>query len=233
MASPDLVIEATADAAAAAAASIVHERLRAAIDERGEASAAFSGGSTPTPMLAALARVPLPWERVHVFQVDERVAAEGDPARNSLALRRVLLDRVGAHAHLMDVTAPDLDGAAARYGAAIVAREPFDVVHLGIGDDGHTASWPPGDAVIDERDRAVAIVGPFNGHLRMTITPPVVDRARTVVFLVVGASKADALRRALRGDHAVPATRAIGDRTVIVADRAAAGAASGDHAAPT
>jgi 6-phosphogluconolactonase len=168
-----------------------------------------------------LAREPLAWECVDVFQVDERVAPDGDPDRNSTALRRALLDRVDAHAHLMDVTADDLGEAARRYGELLTAHEPLDLVHLGVGDDGHTASWPPGDPVIRERNRAVAIVGPFNDFVRMTITPPVVDRARSVVFLVGGPSKAGALSRLVDGDPQLVATRALGPRTLVIADRAA------------
>jgi 6-phosphogluconolactonase len=221
VASAHLVVEPTAEAAAQRAARLIADALAAAIEERGRANVAFSGGHTPTAMFDALAHEPLAWMRVHVFQVDERVAPDGSPARNSTALRRSLLDRVDAHAHLMDVTADDLGEAARRYGELLTAHEPLDVVHLGVGDDGHTASWPPGDPVIAERDRAVTIVGPFNDFVRMTITPPVVDRARSVMFLIGGASKAGALDRLLAGDPTLVATRAFGPRSVVIADRAA------------
>ena len=177
-------------------------------------------------MLEALALTPLPWQRVHVFQVDERVAPDGDAERNSTALCRALLDRVETNAHLMDVTASDLAEAAQRYGALLQRHEPLDVVHLGIGDDGHTASWPPGAPVIDDRERDVAIVGLFRGFVRMTITPRVVDRSRAVVLLVAGAEKATVLARMLAGDRTVVASRVLGPRTVIVADEAAARAAT-------
>jgi 6-phosphogluconolactonase len=221
VASPHLVVEPTAGAAARAAAHLVFDALRTAIDARGRASAAFSGGQTPIPMFEQLARLTLPWERVDLFQVDERVAPDDDPARNRGALQRSLLDHITATAHLMDVTATNLDRAAARYAAELSRYEPLDVVHLGLGDDGHTASWPPGDAVIDQRQRAVAIVGPFNAHVRMTVTPPVIDRSRTIIFLVIGATKAPALSRVLDGDPTLPATRAIRGDTIVVADRAA------------
>ena len=221
MAPTRLVVEPTADAAAQKAARVIADALTSAIEERGRAGIAFSGGRTPTVMFDALARTPLQWERVYVFQVDERVARDGAPDRNSTALRSALLDRVDARAHLMDVTADDLDAAARRYGALLAEYEPLDVVHLGVGEDGHTASWPPGDPVIHERDRSVAIVGPFNDFVRMTVTPPVVDRARSVVFLVGGASKANALDRLLAGDPTLVATRALGPQTTVVADRAA------------
>ena len=177
-------------------------------------------------MLEALALDPLPWHLVHVFQVDERVAPDGDPARNSTALQHALLDRVDTNAYLMDVTASDLTDSPRRYAALLQARAPLDVVHLGIGDDGHTASWPPGASVVDDRDHDVAIVGPFRGFVRMTITPRVVDRAAAVVLLVAGADKATALARALSGDRSLPASRVLGERTVIIADEAAAPAGS-------
>jgi 6-phosphogluconolactonase len=219
----DLVVEPTADGAARAAAAVIGASLRAAVEARGRASVAFSGGNTPTPMLEALALVALPWHQVHVFQVDERVAPDGDAARNSTALQHALLDRVETNAHLMDVTASDLVESTQRYAALLREHQPLDVVHLGIGDDGHTASWPPGAPVIDERDD-VAIVGLFRGLVRMTITPPVVDRARSVVVLVAGADKAPVLARMIAGDPSVVASRVLGAHTVIVADAAAAAA---------
>ena len=200
--------------------------LRAAITARGAAGVAFSGGHTPTAMLEALALISLPWQHVHVFQVDERVAPDGDPERNSTALRHALLDRVETNAHLMDVTALDLVASAQRYATLLQRHEPLDVVHLGIGDDGHTASWPPGAPVVDDRDHDVAIVGLFRGFVRMTITPRVVERARSVVVLVAGGEKAPVLGRMLAGDRSVVASRVLGPRTVVVADRDAAPAAS-------
>jgi 6-phosphogluconolactonase/glucosamine-6-phosphate isomerase/deaminase len=171
---------------------------------------------------------------VHVFQVDERVAPDGALDRNSTALRHALLDRVDTNAHLMDVTASDLVESAQRYADLLHPHQPLDVVHLGVGDDGHTASWPPGAPVVDERVRAraardragsddVAIVGLFRGFVRMTITPRVVDRARAVVLLVAGADKAPMLARMLAGDPTVVASRVLGPHTTVVADEAAAG----------
>ena len=233
MAPADLIVEPTAKQAARTAADLIAASLRAAISERGTASVAFSGGQTPTAMLEALAVLPLPWQQVHVFQVDERVAPKGDTARNSTALRHALLDHVNTNPHLMDVTASDLVESAQRYADLLHTHEPLDVVHLGVGDDGHTASWPPGAPVIEDRARAarsragnddVAIVGPFRGFVRMTITPRVVDRARAVVLLVVGADKASVLTRLLAGDPTVVASRVLGPRTTLVADKAAAAA---------
>jgi 6-phosphogluconolactonase len=171
-------------------------------------------------MLVVLAAVDLDWEHVHVYQVDERVAPEGDPNRNATLLRRALLEPApipSENVHLLPVDADDLDAAARQFGSELPV---LDVVHLGIGADGHTASWPPGDPVVSITDRLVAVVGPFNGHVRMTITPPAVDQAERVVFLVTGAAKRDALARVLRRDPSVPATRVGLDRAVIYCDEA-------------
>jgi 6-phosphogluconolactonase/glucosamine-6-phosphate isomerase/deaminase len=133
-------IRVAADAAAAAtdAAEWLAGQLRNAVRRRGAASLALSGGSTPGVMLTVLASLDVPWRKVGVWQVDERVAPDGDPARNARLLAQ--LDGTGARVRAMSVTARDLAAAARRYAAQLPDR--FDVVHLGLGDDGHTASWP-------------------------------------------------------------------------------------------
>lgn len=218
------------EALASLAASRVAVLAETALAERGRAVLALSGGSTPGRMLAALARCGLAWGRVHVFQVDERVAPDGDPDRNASALRANLLERVPipeANVHLMPVTAPDLAAAARAYAAELAETTGdgvLDVVHLGLGDDGHTASWPPGDPVVDADgpdDADVAVVGPYRGRLRMTLTPAVVNRARAVVWLVDGADKAPVLERLLAGDPALPASRVRTDRAVVLTGSAA------------
>ena len=226
MASADLIVEPTAERAALRAADRISASLRSAVTARGTASVAFSGGHTPTLMLEALAEHTLPWPRIHVFQVDERVTPDGDDERNGTALCRALLDRVEANSYLMDVTASDLVESAKRYADQLHAHAPLDVVHLGIGDDGHTASWPPGDAVIDERDQDVAIVGPYRGFVRMTITPRVVKSARAVVLLVTGDDKASVLARVISGDRSLVASHVLGARTVVIADGPAAATSS-------
>ena len=208
-------METLADGAALAAraAELVTERLTEAVARRGRATLAVSGGSTPGAFLAELSQRALPWEAIHVFQVDERVAPPGDPERNLTGLQGALLDRASipaANVHPMPVNDPDLEAAAAAYANELRkvagAESQLDVVHLGIGDDGHTASWPPGDPVVDVTDD-VAVVGPFNGRLRMTLTPPAVNRAGWIVWLVRGASKAPAVEGLLAGDPALPASR--------------------------
>jgi 6-phosphogluconolactonase len=195
------------------AAVWVADRLWSAIAEREAAHLAVSGGSTPLAMFTALAAMPLPWSQVHVWQVDERVAPHGDSRRNAGQLDA--LAEAGAVIHLMDVTNPSLPTAASAYAAALPDR--FDVIHLGLGDDGHTASWPPRDPVVTLTQR-VAVVGPFNDLVRLTLTPPVVNNARHVMFLVAGANKASMLARLRRGDLTIPATAVRRAGTTILTD---------------
>ena len=210
------------------AAEMIARRLRDAVRRRGSATIAFSGGSTTPPMLAVLAMLDVPWPAVEVFQVDERVAPDGDPDRNVGQLAVLPLtdgrppagqDRA-AVLHAMPVTATDLDAAAARYSASLPER--FDIVHLGMGDDGHTASWPPGDPVIDSA-RPVDISGEFNGRVRMTLTPGTVNRARMRLELVAGAGKAPMVERWLARDTTIPIQRLRRTDTVVVLDGAAGG----------
>ena len=215
-----------APALASRTAELVAARLAEAIDARGRATLAVSGGSTPLAFFADLALRTLPWEDVHVFQVDERAAPPG-PERNLTGLREALLERApipAANVHSMPVDEPDLAAAAAAYGeeirAVIGTGGRLDVVHLGLGDDGHTASWPPGDPVVEAIDD-VACVGPFNGRLRMTLTPPAVNRSGWIVWQISGATKAAALRGLLAGDPALPASRVRRHDVTLLADGAA------------
>jgi 6-phosphogluconolactonase len=226
-----LKLEVLADGAAVAAqgAALVAASARAAMAARGRFVFAVSGGHTPWRMLRALAALDVPWPAVHVIQVDERVAPAGDPDRNLTHLRESLL----AHAplrpeqvHPMPVEAADLEEAAARYAASLaeLAGSPpvVDLVHLGLGPDGHTASLVPGDSVLDVVDADVAVTGVYQGRRRMTVTYPLLDRARQILWLVTGVDKVEMLARLLDGDGAIPAGRVARDRAVALADRAAA-----------
>ena len=166
-------------------------------------------------MFAALLREEVPWEQLTVWQVDERVAPDGHPARNSLQL----LD-LPAQVRPMPVTSADLRAASRRHASSFPDR--FDVVHLGLGDDGHTASWPPGDPVV-ESDRPCEVVGEFNGFCRMTLTPPVVNAARARLILASGATKAPMVARWLLRDPDIPIDRVRRSGTWTFLDRAAAG----------
>jgi 6-phosphogluconolactonase/glucosamine-6-phosphate isomerase/deaminase len=203
------------DDAAARAATEIATRLTAAVAERGRAALAVSGGSTGPRLLGALAAAELPWDVIGIWQVDERVAPDGDPARNA----NQLADVPGTH-HLMPVTAPDLPAAAADYAAGLPDR--FDVVHLGMGPDGHTASWPPGDPVIDST-KPVDLSLPYQDHVRMTLTPEVVNGAAARVALITGADKAPAVASWLEGDGTgLPIARVSPDATIVVLDPPAA-----------
>lgn len=203
--------------AATAAAEWVVRQLRNAVRRRGVATIAVSGGSTPALMFADLAQMDVPWAAVEVWQVDERVAPDDDPARNAHLLTALPLAE--RQLHLMAVTVRDLRAAARRYGAGLPER--FDVVHLGMGDDGHTASWPPADPVIDSAE-PVALSGRYSGFVRMTLTPVVVNAARHRLVLAPGAAKATPMRRWLLEDRSLPIQRVRRTNTVVVIDDAAA-----------
>jgi 6-phosphogluconolactonase/glucosamine-6-phosphate isomerase/deaminase len=203
--------------AAAVAAEWLAFQLRNAARRRGIATLAVSGGSTPALMFADLATRDVPWDRVVVWQVDERLAPDGDRARNAGLLALLPLPRT--RLRLMPVTARHLPSAMRRYIGGLPAC--FDVVHLGIGDDGHTASWPPGDPVIDAQE-PVAMSAPYAGYTRMTLTPAVVNAARHRLVLAPGASKAEPLARWLLDDRSLPIQRVRRADTVVVIDSAAA-----------
>lgn len=218
-----------AESVALRAASWLAAQAREAVAARGRFAFALSGGRTPWQMLRALATEEVPWKDVHVFQVDERVAPAGDPDRNLTQLREILLGRVALpeeNLHAMPVEQPDLGAAAASYARALgaVTGTPavLDVVHLGLGADGHTASLVPGDPVLEVNGADVATTGLYAGRRRMTLTYPLLDRARRILWVITGADKAPVLPRLLAGDRAIPAGRVRADRAVLLADAAAA-----------
>jgi 6-phosphogluconolactonase len=228
-------IEILADSAALAkrAAAFVAADARTAVATRGIFTLAVSGGSTPAEMLRALAGEDVPWPSVHIFQVDERVAPAGDPDRNFTHLAECLLSHAPLapeQIHAMPVEESDLNQAAVRYADELkkitgsVGEPPaLDLVHLGLGPDGHTASLVPGDPVLDVSNRDVALAGPYQGRHRMTLTFPAIDRARAILWLVTGANKRPMLTRLLAADPAIPAGRVRQDNAWLLADAAAAG----------
>ena len=220
-----LEVEVLPDAQAVAqrGAEIVASAAAAAIAERGLFTFAVSGGRTPWAMFADLAGK-LPWEKVTIFQVDERIAPDGDPDRNLTQLQRSLPPGGAADVRAMPVWAEDLEEAATIYAAALPQR--LDLVHLGLGPDGHTASLIPGDPVLDVSDRDVAVTGEYQGRRRMTLTYPVLNRARQILWLVTGDDKVDALARLRAGDLSIPAGRVSTANALVVADAAAAGSTS-------
>ena len=220
MSTPDLEILPDAEAVAERGAELVAERAAEAVADHGTFTFAVSGGRTPWAMFAHLAGK-MPWEKVTIFQVDERVAPEGDPDRNLTQLQRSLPPGGAADVRAMPVEDDDLERAAADYASAL--PDALDLVHLGLGPDGHTASLIPGDPVLEVRDRAVAVTGEYQGRRRMTLTYPTLERARHVLWLVTGEDKVDALRRLLAGDRSIPAGRLKATHSLVLADEAAAG----------
>jgi 6-phosphogluconolactonase len=212
-----------ADAVARRGAEVVADHASAAIADHGSFSFAVSGGRTPWAMFADLAGK-MPWEKVTIFQVDERVAPDGDPDRNLTQLERALPAGGAADVRPMPVWSEDLVVAAAQY-AGELPRE-LDLVHLGLGPDGHTASLIPGDPVLEVSDRDVAVTGEYQGRRRMTLTYPVLDRARAILWLVTGEDKVDALARLRAGDTSIPGGRVSSDHALVIADTAAAGSSS-------
>jgi len=212
-----------------AAATRIANLARAAVAARGRFIMAVSGGRTPWLMLHALADAQLPWEKIHVVQVDERVASATDPQRNLVHLRESLLDRMllpAENVHAMPVEAADLEHAAGQYAQTLcgLAGQPpvLDLVHLGLGADGHTASLVPGDPALAVTDADVAMTNPYQGRRRMTLTFPIINRSRQVLWLVTGREKAGALARLRGDDPAIPASQVRKDRALVLADRAAA-----------
>jgi 6-phosphogluconolactonase len=219
-----------AETVAQKGAEIIAAEARAAVKARGRFTAAISGGRTPWQMLGVLAKEDLPWDSMHIVQVDERVAPEGDVDRNLTHLRESLL----AHAplrpeqiHAMPVESTDLEAAVKRYALALqeIAGSPpvLDLAHLGLGPDGHTASLVPGDAVLNITDSDVALTEFYQGRRRMTLTYPILNRTRRILWLVTGTDKVAALARLRQSDPAIPAGRILAANALVLADQAAAG----------
>ena len=208
-------------AVAARAAAYVAAQARAAVADHGQFTFAVSGGRTPWAMFAELASEDMPWGQSVFFQVDERVAPEGDPDRNLTHLLESLPPEADGGVRPMPVDLDqDIDAAAAQY--ATVLPERFDLIHLGLGPDGHTASLVPGDPVLEVADRDVAVTQPYQSHRRMTLTYPVLNRARQILWLVTGDDKVDALARLRAGDRTIPGGRVDAEHQLIVADASAA-----------
>lgn len=223
-----------ADAVAKQAARFIAQAAGEAILQRRRFVLALSGGRTPWVMLRLLAREAVSWSDVDIVQVDERVAADDSTDRNFMRLRESLKGSGlrDQQVHAMPVTSDDLREAADAYSATLseLAGWPpvLDLVHLGLGADGHTASLLPDDPVLEVVDRDVAITGPYQGHRRMSLTYPAINRARHILWVVTGADKASALARLRAGDRGIPAGRIRRDRVTLLADRAAAGELKAD-----
>ena len=207
------------DAVAERGAEHIAELAAAAVAGRGRFTFAVSGGNTPWQMFADLAGM-MPWEKVTIYQVDERVAPDGDDERNLTHLQRALPPGGAADVRAMPVWADDLDEGAALYASSLPDR--LDLVHLGLGPDGHTASLVPSDPVLEVDDRDVATTGEYQGRRRMTLTYPALERARRILWLVTGEDKAEVVRLLRDHDGSIPAGRVSGERALLLADEAAA-----------
>ena len=225
-------IETFADAQTVAeeAARFIAGEARSAIAERGRFVFAVSGGHTPWIMLRALAEEDVDWDKIHLAQIDERVAPAGDPDRNLTHLRESLLEHAPLppqQLYAMPVESADLESGAKEYAkvlAKIAGANPvLDVVHLGLGPDGHTASLVPGDPVLEINDADVAVTGVYQNRRRMTLTYPVLNRARRVLWLLTGVEKVEMLKRLSEADPSIPAGRVNQERALVFADRAATG----------
>jgi len=223
-----LTIAASADQAAEAAAQFISARIAEAVAARGRCTLALSGGRTPWTALERLASLDPPWHALKVFQVDERVVDDQDPRRNASRIRSILVGPgrlASVHFHAIPVD-PPLASAAMRYQeeltAAAGAPPTLDVVQLGLGADGHTASLVPGDPLCEVTDREVGVSGPYDGTVRLSLTFPPINRARAVLWLIAGAEKRPALARLLARDPSIPAARVSAERATLIVDRAAA-----------
>jgi len=222
-------VEPDAKVVARRAAAIIAADARDAVVARGRFIMAVSGGHTPWQMLRLLAGEKVPWEQVHIVQVDERVAPAGDPDRNLTHLRQSLLTRVPLRPeqiHAMPVETPDLEAGAKSYAQTLqeIAGSPpvLDLAHLGLGPDGHTASLVPGDPVLDVTDADVALTGVYMGRRRMTLTYRMLDRSRRILWVVTGSDKAGPLARLRDGDRSIPAGRVRQEQALVLADTPAA-----------
>jgi 6-phosphogluconolactonase len=226
----EVLVYPDAETVARRAAEFIVRQAQEAIALRSQFTLAMSGGSTPWRMLTWLVQSELPWEQVQIFQVDERILPVSDEGRNWTHLEQILrphsallADRV----HPMPVNESNLESAAGRYASLLarVAGQPavLDLVQLGLGTDGHTASLVAGDPVLSVVNRDVAITQPYQRHERMTLTYPAINRARQILWVAVGQEKKSAMARLLNGDNSIPAGRVRDDDATVMTDSAALG----------
>ena len=219
---------ADADAVAKEAARLIAVESRTSVATRGRFIIAVSGGKTPWQMLRALASEDVPWNSLHVVQVDERIASGGGPDRNLTHLRESLehAPLTPERIYAMPVEEADLEAGTQKYARKLqeIAGSPpiLDLAHLGLGPDGHTASLVPNDPVLDVADRDVALTGIYMNRRRMTLTYPMLNRSRRILWLVTGAEKLGMLPRLRAADRSIPAGRVRQERALVLADRAAA-----------
>ena len=216
---------------AEAAALWTAERITGAVTARRACYLALAGGETPRGCYERLARPPyresLPWGSVFVYWSDERQVPLDDPASNYAMAKAALLDHVPIPPEQVFPLVADPTPTLRRVPADAGGRPRFDVIHLGLGDDGHTASLFPGSPVLQEVRALAAVVhnAPKPPPERLTFTLPLINAARAVLFMVQGASKREALARVRRGDPDVPASHVqpVDGELQFLVDRAAMG----------
>lgn len=218
----------SADDVAKEAAIYIADRIRENIARKGFFTMAISGGRTPWAMIKELAQEDLPWEKVFLFQVDERIAPDAHPDRNLTQLFKAIEgSRLVLRLNIfpMHVIAEDLDAACAEYESHIrrmTENGKLDLVHLGIGTDGHTASLIPGDPVLDIEDKSVAITGSeYQGRRRMTLTYPLINHAEKILWVVTGEEKAEMLNRLLHMDTSIPAGKIAQHHAILLTEESA------------
>jgi 6-phosphogluconolactonase len=229
-----LIVEDSVELVAKRAADWIAAAVADDVAERGRAVVALSGGKTPWLAFADLARRNLPWGAVHLAQVDERVVPITDERRNAMLMRQIFIDRglvPASQLHMMPVEDGDIVQAADAYSDELAqlcgGRLWFDLVQLGLGADGHTASLVPHDPALNEREHNVAVTGEYFGTRRMTLTYPAINRARRILWLVTGAEKSAVLANLLARGGAtsdvapMPALGVSRERATVIADRAA------------
>ena len=225
----EIKIFSDAETVACEAAKVIAAEARAVVAVRGKFVLAVSGGKTPWLMLRALAEETVPWAQMQIVQVDERIAPAGHADRNLTHLRESLAHAPlrGEQIQAMPVEENDLEVAAAKYArtlAQLTGSPPvLDLVHLGLGVDGHTASLIPGDPVLDVMNQDVALTGIYQGRRRMTLTYPLINRSRKILWVVRGVEKAEMLSRLRACDVSIPAGRIVSAPALVLADWVAAG----------
>jgi 6-phosphogluconolactonase len=229
-----MIIHVFADVEAVAreAANFIAGIARQDILARGRFVMAVSGGRTPWQMLCALGQEDIPWKDVHIVQVDERLAPAGHPERNLTLLHESLLENtrvIPEQIYAMPVGNLDPEIMAENYALTLqrIAGNPpvLDLIHLGMGNDGHTASLFPGDPVLKILDKDVALTGLYQGRRRMTLTYPVINRSRRILWIITGREKVEMFKRLREADESIPAGCVSRSKTIVIVDKEAAGKA--------
>jgi 6-phosphogluconolactonase len=218
----------TADQVAAGAAAYLEQEIRFALTHQKSFSLAISGGRTPWEMLKILSKADLPWKRVNLFQVDERVAPDGHADRNLTQLFQAIAGTpmvTQLRIFPMPVLAEDLEEGCREYTQVldeVTEGKGLDLIHLGLGSDGHTASLVPGDGVMEVQDRLVACTqNTYQGRIRMKLTYPLLNGAKQLLWIVTGIEKQEMVQRLLKQDPSIPAGKIRQENALLMVDKAA------------